>query len=77
MNWYSFAAVVSLLIFVVCAGLLILRDVINTINRDRQLKDIKRFIREEGKKIMVETVSECMDILPEKILEAKKTIEGE
>ena len=29
------------------------------------------------KKAMIEATEECMDILPEKIMEAKKTIEGE
>ena len=77
MNWYSFAGAVCLLVFLAGVGLLVLWHVMSMIVHDRQLKDIKQFIREEGKKLMVETVSECMDILPEKILEAKKTIEGE
>lgn len=77
MNWYSFAGVVSLLIFLIGGALLVLWYAMSTIVRDRQLKDIKQFIREEGKRLIVETMSECMDILPEKILEAKKTIEGE
>lgn len=29
------------------------------------------------KKAMIDATEECMDILPEKIMEAKKTIEGE
>ena len=77
MNWYSFAGAVSLLIFLIGVALLVLWYVMSMIVRDRQLKDIKQFIREEGKRLIVETMSECMDILPEKILEAKKTIEGE
>lgn len=77
MNWYSFAGAVGLLIFLIGVALLVLWYVMSMIVRDRQLKDIKQFIREEGKRLIVETMSECMDILPEKILEAKKTIEGE
>lgn len=77
MNWYSFAGVVCLLIFLIGVGLLVLWYIMAMIVRDRQLKDIKQFIREEGKKLAVESISECMDIIPEKILEVKKTIEGE
>ena len=77
MNWYSFAGMISLLIFLVGCGFIVLWMVLNMIIRDRQIKDIEVFIKKELRRVIVETTSECMDILPEKILEAKKTIEGE
>lgn len=77
MNWYSFAGAVCLLIFLVGCGLIVLWTVMNMLIHDRQIKDIENFITKEVKRIIVDTTSECMDILPEKILEAKKTIEGD
>ena len=77
MNWYSFAGVIALLIFLVGCGFIVLWAILNMIIRDRQIKDVKDFIKKELRRVIVETTSECMDILPEKILEAKKTIEGE
>lgn len=77
MNWYSFAGAISLLIFLVGCGFIVVWVVLNMIIRDRQIKDVEDFIKKELRRVIVETTSECMDILPEKILEAKKTIEGE
>lgn len=77
MNWYSFAGTISLLIFLVGCGFIVVWVVLNMIIRDRQIKDVEVFIKKELRRVIVETTSECIDILPEKILEAKKTIEGE
>lgn len=49
--------------------------------KKRRDKDVLQYISHniiwKVKKAMIEATEECMDILPEKIMEARKTIEGE
>ena len=75
MNWYSFAAVVSVLIIGVGVVLLFIWHLFSMVLHDRKMRHIEQFIKKYGKQILVEATSECMDILPEKIQEVKKNIE--
>lgn len=76
-QWLAFAAVVCIMIFVTGACLLLVQHVLKKQRMYEIRSNIAPSLMEKTKKKLVETTIECMDILPEKILEAKKTIEGE
>ena len=77
MDGYALALAIFLTVLLSGSVLIFIWSVVSTSMFDRRLKDIEKSVMKCGKQLIVEATSECMDILPEKILEAKKTIEGE
>lgn len=77
MNEYTLGVAIFLTILLSGSVLIFIWSVVSMFIFDRKLKEIEKSVMKCGKKLLVEATSECMDILPEKILEAKKTIEGE
>lgn len=79
MDWDMLLICLAVALAFLCAiGILFLE--LHNIMRKRRTEAIENYIDElviRLQKVVVRTVAECMDILPEKILEAKKTIEGE
>lgn len=43
---------------------------------EKKMRFLEKLILTKGKAAIVQVMSECLDILPEKILEVKQTIEG-
>ena len=44
---------------------------------NRKMRFLERFIMNRGKRAVIEVMSECMDMMPEKIMEAKRAIDEE
>ena len=79
MDWnllIIYSSVIFAMLFLIGVLLLYIHHVLWKKRRDRIEWDEDRLIRKIHNTLLEVTV-ECMDILPEKILEAKKTIEGE
>ena len=73
---YLFAGAVALMLLIVGLILLAVWNSFKKKQDYRRFKFIEKFVFNKGREAFVETICECMDIMPEKIEEVKKTIEG-
>ena len=77
MDQYIFAGAVSLMALVVGLILLYTWHVMRRSLDNRKMRFLERFVMNRGKRAVIEVMSECMDMMPEKIMEAKRAIDEE
>lgn len=75
MDQYLFVGVVFLLWIIAGVVLIAVWAAFKQRLDIRKLRQMERFLMSKGKKLMVDTMCECMDTLPDKISEVKRTIE--
>ena len=75
-NPYLFAGAVMIMALIVGLILLFVWNHFCKKQDYRKIRFIEKFVFTKGREAFVETICECMDIMPEKIEEVKKTIEG-
>lgn len=77
MDQYVFAGAVSLMALVVGLILLCTWHGMKRNLDNRKMRFLERFVMNRGKRAVIEVMSECMDMMPEKIMEVKRIIDEE
>ena len=74
---YIFAGAVVLTLLVAGIILILVWSAMRSRHEKRQMRFVEKMRMHRCKQIMVDAMSECMDILPDKILEVKQCIDEE